>query len=84
MAEEEEGSGAAAPHRGAQKPPEGMCVVERNVSGRGSEPSSERTRSGEVGIEVFVNEQRESGGRVGNGGVTEGEEGVEAASPQRG
>lgn len=44
---------------------------------RGSTPSSEASRSDSLGIEPFVDAQRESGKRIENAGKAAGEKGLE-------
>lgn len=53
VAEEEESLGAVMPHRDSQGPPDGMSVVERNLSKRGCATCWERTGDDNLAIEAI-------------------------------
>lgn len=60
VAEGEEGTGTGAPRRGLHRTPENLNVVQRDIWRRGSAARTERTRTDDVGIQTFVDQQRES------------------------
>lgn len=62
MVEKEAAVRTAEPRRGSQGAPESMLVLKKNLSGRGSAASGERTSSGSVRIEASANPQRKSRG----------------------
>lgn len=76
--------GATAAHRVLHGTSEGIRVVGKNVSRKGSAQSSGRTRSIDLGIEAFFDRQRESSERLENAGVAEGGEGVGTEAQRRG
>lgn len=61
-----------------------MRLVGRDVWRRSSAEWSERTRSDSAEIAAFVGQQRQSSGGIGNGEVSESEEGLRRAGPWRG
>lgn len=62
VAEGREDVGAEAPRRGLQNTLELIRVVGKNVSRRDSAVGSERTRSEKVGVETFVDWQKQKNG----------------------
>lgn len=60
-----------------------MRLVRSDVRKRGSAACSQQTKSDNVGIQAFVDRQRDTSERIGNGAVMEGEEAVETAAPRR-
>lgn len=60
-----------------------MRAVGKALWRKGSAACSERTKSDNVETEAFLDRQRKSSEKMGNGGVSEDKEGVKNAAPRR-